>query len=58
MAAEVRYVRNVFKQHVHKTISGSKDCVEYVVSLDQASTSVDDALFKVCLLYTSDAADE
>lgn len=49
MAAEVRYVRNVFKQHVHKTISGSKDCVEYVVSLDQASTSVDDALFKVAL---------
>ena len=47
MLAEVRHVRNVFEQHAHKTISGSKDDVDVTVSLDRASTSVGDEQLQV-----------
>ena len=47
MVAEVRHVRNILDQHVHKTVSGSKDDADVTVSLDRASISVGDAQVKV-----------
>ena len=47
MVAEVRHVRNVSQQRVHKTVSGPKDKVDITISFVRASCAVGDAQFDV-----------
>ena len=49
MVAEFRRVRNVRKQHLHETISGSKDYAYVTVTFDRPSGSVSDSEFQVAL---------
>ena len=48
MVAEVRDVRNVSQQHVHKkTVSGPTDKVDITMSFDRASCADGDAQYQV-----------